>query len=235
MNDILLNFLEKYEMNDSQIEILTYFNELEGKIPQYWINAFSKETREEKCLVILNEWEKYLQVELNNTLVYLKENLQDVKLVKIDDEYSLIYIIKTLNSLEELYYEGKNPLQIQNENKILSKFYSDLPVSLKSFYENIHNGFYYYASKSMGLNSIENIVNMSDYDWEFLELIKGDEFKIESCFGFFSNGFGDYIVLDLQKENPLEEALFWSKDEVPKLHINFWDFVDEWIVLGFEE
>ena len=55
-----------------------------------------------------------------------------------------------------------------------------------------------------------------------------------SCYyNVFSNGMGTYLVLDLSK--PIDEGgVFWSKDELPESPIPFWDYVDEWIILGLD-
>ena len=44
---------------------------------------------------------------------------------------------------------------------------------------------------------------------------------------------GTYLVLDLSK--PMSQGgVFWSKDELPESPISFWDYVDEWIILGLD-
>ena len=44
---------------------------------------------------------------------------------------------------------------------------------------------------------------------------------------------GTYLVLDSSK--PIDEGgVFWSKDELPEYPIPFWDYVDEWIIIGLD-
>ena len=44
---------------------------------------------------------------------------------------------------------------------------------------------------------------------------------------------GSYIAIDYEncKNN---NATFWSAKSQPKYNVHFWNFVDEWIVIGFE-
>ena len=105
-----------------------------------------------------------------------------------------------------------------------------LDSSIVNFYTNIHNGFYDYKSKSMGLDPVKNIEPVSLYEWEYIKQI---DFNLETLFTFFSNGVGDYIVLDI--DSKLENgAYLWSKMDLPERGLNFWNYIDEWTVIGFE-
>lgn len=59
------------------------------------------------------------------------------------------------------------------------------------------------------------------------------QINLNTSFGFFSNGMGSYVAIDVtncEKNN----ATFWSGKIQPKYNINFWSYVDEWIVIGFQ-
>ncbi len=53
----------------------------------------------------------------------------------------------------------------------------------------------------MGLDSAENIDSMADFEWEYEDQLEMD---LTSCYNFFSNGMGTYIVLDLTQNIELE-------------------------------
>ncbi|MFD2388033.1 hypothetical protein [Enterococcus rivorum] len=112
----------------------------------------------------------------------------------------------------------------------LKKKWSTVDKSVTNFYQNIHNGFYDFTCKSMGLDSADNIESMGDYEWEYKDQLK---FDTTYLYNFFSNGMGDYIALDENK--PIENGSFlWSKSELPKMNLNFWDMIDEWIIVGLD-
>jgi hypothetical protein len=154
--------------------------------------------------------------------------------MEVDNLYSILYTIKNSKG-KYLYYEGRNP-QDKFENEELEKSWNNIPDSIRSFYENIHNGFYYYASESMGLVPFESVTYLGDedLDWDIIDDLKESiQIDLETSFGFFSNGMGDYIAIDY-KNCKNDNATFWSAKIQPKYNINFWNYVDEWIVIGFE-
>lgn len=232
-----LEYLNKYTLDvNKKVELLTNIevgDMKEGLIPNEWKIIFQKDNKQEKIISVLQMWSKYVGKELSNTIAYLKDNLIDVEIMKIGNKYSLLYSINGENN-KVLFYEGRNPKErIMRED--LKKDWPNIPNKIREFYENVHSGFYYYASKSMGLDAYENITYLNDYEWGILEEIELAEVKIDlkSSYGFFSNGMGDYVVIDY---NNCEEsnATLWSSKEEPEYSLNFWDVVDEWIVIGFE-
>ncbi|MOA16994.1 hypothetical protein D3C78_1372300 [compost metagenome] len=95
--------------------------------------------------------------ELSITISYLSENLEDIDLLEIQGRYSTRYsILYTIKKPDGsiTYYEGRNPNEEFN-NPELEKSWDKIPDSIRKFYENVHNGFYYYASVSMGLEPLE--------------------------------------------------------------------------------
>lgn len=102
--------------------------------------------------------------------------------------------------------------------------------------ENVHNRFYYYASVFMGLVDLENVTFLGDNDleWGIIDEIEEPlQIDLHTLFGFFSNGMGTYVAIDYKNcEN--DNVTLWSAKDLPEYNINFWDMVDEWIVIGFE-
>ena len=66
--------------------------------------------------------------------------------------------------------------------------------------------------------------------WEYEDQLEMD---LTSFYNFFSNGMGTYIVLDLTK-NIENGAYLWSTKELPKGNLNFWNFIDEWIIIALD-
>lgn len=229
-----LGYLRKYNKN---VKLLTIdeINKIQGDmLPSNWREVFKVKDVNKKIDLLLSIWEKYVSIELRNTISYLKEHLEDIEIIKVDNSYSILYTIKNSKG-EYLYYEGRNP-EDKFKNEELEKKWFNIPVSIQNFYENIHNGFYYYASESMGLVTLESVTYLGDedLDWSIInDLEKPLKINLESSFGFFTNGMGSYVAVDyLNCDNG--NATFWSAKIQPKYNINFWSYVDEWIVIGFE-
>ncbi|MDQ7864187.1 hypothetical protein RCO48_33155 [Peribacillus frigoritolerans] len=84
-----------------------------------------------------------------------------------------------------LYYEGGIPTNSINISE-MQQNWSNVPVSIKEFYEKLHNGFYYLPSRAMGLVPVDRITHFEDYEWGILEEL--DEplgINMASTYGFF--------------------------------------------------
>lgn len=53
----------------------------------------------------------------------------------------------------------------------MPKYFEILPDSFKDIYNDLHNGWVYYASQSNGLLPIEDTLILADEDWGILEEI----------------------------------------------------------------
>ncbi|WP_252235318.1 SMI1/KNR4 family protein [Clostridium sp. CH2] len=237
INEEKINFLNKYTLNKKlSIKILNVYeinNLEEGVIPCEWKEAFNEVEKSKKIKKILEIWEKNVKDEMSNVISFFKEFLLDVEFMNVGNKYSILYSIKNSNG-KILYYEGGNP-KYNLKNEHLKKNWNKIPEKLRAFYENVHDGFYYYPSRSMGLSSLENVVYLDDYEWGIIDDIESQNLKIDlgSSYGFFSNGMGTYVVIDYNNCDN-DNATLWSSKEEPEYNLKFWDTVDEWTVIGFE-
>lgn len=229
-----LNYLREYNQDIRLVSSSEISNIEAGLIPDIWFELFKEENIIDRKEALLNLWKKNVGYELRNTIAYLSEYLEDIEILECDKVYSILYTIKNPNG-DVLYYEGRNP-QEEFENSELEKHWDKISVSLKNFYKNVHNGFYYYASEAMGLVPIASVTYLGndDLEWSIIDELKEPlQIDLNTSFGFFSNGMGSYVVIDAancQNNN----AAFWSAKTQPKYNVNFWSYVDEWIVIGFQ-
>lgn len=232
--DQKLTYLKKYNEN---VRILTpdKISRLDDhEIPIEWKKIFYNDNIKGRIDLLLNIWEKNVGFELRNTISYLNEHLINIELMDVEGDYSILYTIRNSKG-NTMYYEGRNPQKAQ-KNTELEEAWSKIPTSVRSFYENIHDGFYYYASESMGLVPLESVTYLGDedLDWSIIDdLDEPIKINLDSSFGFFSNGMGSYVAIDYT--NCIDNnGTFWSAKLKPKYNICFWSYVDEWIVIGFE-
>lgn len=229
-----LNYLRKYNQ-DIRLVPVNEINKIgENLIPNVWRELFKEELVSKRKDALLSLWKKYVGTELRNTISYLNEYLEDIEIMESGNTYSILYTVRNHKG-NILYYEGQNPIN-DFENEELKKYWSIIPGKLREFYENIQNGFYYYASESMGLVPISSVTYLGDDDleWGILEELEEPlQINLGTSFGFFSNGMGSYVAIDCNNcEN--SNAIFWSAKRQPKYNVNFWNYVDEWIVIGFQ-
>ncbi|MBC1891427.1 SMI1/KNR4 family protein [Listeria booriae] len=223
-----IKFLSKYRKNISLVDAKTL---QENDIPVEWLEILNKDESERREKTV-EYWRSISSNELRNTISYLSDNLLDVELVSYNDVYSVLYTVK-VGEGEVDYFEGRIPTQ-NILNKELQKFWSEIPQSIKDFYEKLHNGFYYFPSRAMGLVPLENVTFFGDDEWGIIEDLEAPlGIELDSTFGFFSTGMGGYVALDYSNDDK-EKATIWFTDDQPKYNMNFWDVVDEWIVMGFE-
>ena len=225
-------FLNKYTLSsEKKVEFITDESTiLNAPIPEYWKKAFLVRDIKERKSIILSEWKKYEAQELRNTILYLQTYSTNIELMKIGNEYSVLYTILGFKTKREFFYEGKNPVTEQAFKEKIKCPIEKIDNSIIDFYTKIHNGFYDFTSKSMGLDALNVIDPVSDFEWEYEDQLDMD---LTFCYNFFSNGMGTYVVLDLNQDMETG-AYLWSTKKLPKGNLNFWDIIDEWIIIGLD-
>ena len=203
-------------------------------IPEVWYTIFEIEDMQKRIDSMLEIWKKYCSKELSLTINCLEQNTIAVELIRVNERYIVLYSIK-MSDGEIKYYQGGNTLE-GIQNSALEKVWDTLTISTKQFYENVHNGFDAYTIKSKGLCWIPWVTYFGDDDleWGILEDLEEPlQIDINATFGFFDNGAGGYVAIDTSN-NDIDNAVVWFSDDQPEYHVNFWDVVDEWIIIGME-
>ncbi len=235
VNEDKLNFLNKYIfIKDTQVELIKSNEFVGDDVPPLWNQILAMNHSSDRINRIIQKWKDIIGEELRNTISYLEKFLEDVEVMRIGSRYYMLYSIKS-SANKVLYYVGGNPLEENfNNHEGLKRDWRNLPSKLREFYESLHDGFYYFPSKSMGIDSIENITYLDDYEWSIIE-DEGltPEIDLSRSYGFFSNGMGMYVVLDLTTQS-INKAVLWSAKKAPRYNLDFWAVVDEWTVIGFE-
>lgn len=232
-----LEFLKEYTLSENQDVKIIPFDQVReigsGIIPNSWFDIFKNNETDRRIESLLEVWKTCLPAALSNTISYLTENLYEVDLIYSNDRYSILYSVKS-HSGEIQYYEGRNPCESFNNIELENKW-NKTPQSVRKFYENLHNGFYFYASRAMGLVPLENVTFFGDDEWGIIESLNEPiKINLQTTFGFFKNGMGGYVAIDYENaEN--DNATLWFSNDQPEYNVNFWDVVDEWIVIGFQD
>ncbi|MED5609459.1 hypothetical protein VV867_17310 [Pseudomonas sp. JH-2] len=168
------------------------------------------------------KWERFKD-HLPWTFNLLKKVLIGTALLS-DDEPKLIYIFRDTDGF--YFYLGAPPISNNRPQKAKTQ---ELPEDIKYFYLNLHNGFTFYPSQSMGPLPIELQVNISD-------LYDGDSPSfISKLTGLLHNGAGDYLCINPQKKSG--HASIWWHEAPDKIEtgFNFWKVMDTWISVFLED
>lgn len=231
--DEKLKYLKRFSPNIEIVGIESLTEEDLGKLPLWWKKALSKQASHLSCEATTAEWASY-GYQLKSTYSYLVDSLSDIDLIKQNNEISLLYSVKnTIGGIA--FYGGKNPQTKAIPPEIL-KIWGNIPSSFKDVYENLHNGWCYFASQSNGLSSVENLFLLDDMNWGILDEIAVTSlpFKLNTSIPFFSNGMGAYACLDIASADE-KRGFVWYNNKPPKVGVDIWAVADEWTRIGIEK
>ncbi len=227
-----LTFLRRYSPNIEILGVSSFDKSQLDMLPSYWQEAFKAHSSEEKLDIILSEWANY-DYQFQAVYSYLEDNLIDVDLIRQNNEISLLYSLR--NAAGNIcYYEGKNP-KTKNTPENIRKRWNEIPESFRDIYDELHNGWVYFASQSNGLSAVEDLFFLDEMDWGILEEIDVHSlpFVLSDSIPFFSNGMGAYACFDLKSKDN-QSGFIWYHDKAPRLDIELWAVIDEWTKIGIE-
>lgn len=228
-----LSFLKQYRKEVKLVSLDEITSIREEVIPSQWLEIVIEKDKSIRLKKTLELWRSLFSKELSNTILYLSKNLLDVELILDNDRYAILYSINDAQG-DCMYYEGGLPTK-NIKSPILQNVWKDVPRKLKDFYENLHDGFYYFSSRAMGLVSLEYVTFFDDDEWGIIDSLDHPlEINLSTTFSFFESGMGGYLAVDLENCSN-DNATLWFTNDQPDYSVNFWDVADEWLVIGFEE
>lgn len=228
------NKLQFLILEDKSVRLLSNPNvkALYNIIPDSWIKIISAESTEARCQAVIELWKKYLGSKLPNVMDRFDAGLENVELLRHDgkegERYSLLYSV--INEEGKcIYYEGRNPLDNMPYRSKLN-YWKNLPERIRNFYEKIHDGFYHYMNRGMGLQPIM-FTRFRDPEDEELEwnldfepygsVLDEDSHDM----AFFWNSLGIAVSID-DKDESENNAIIWKSDSPCEFNADFWKIVD---------
>ncbi|AXI29699.1 SMI1/KNR4 family protein [Priestia sp. YIM B13446] len=228
-----LSFLQQYRKSIEFVSNEDLLSIEKEKIPEEWMEVFIETDKTERKDKIIALWNRVCEKELSHTISYLKENLIDVELIIDNGQYAILYSVKSEND-EILYYEGGIPNKSIYDLD-MQQAWSSVPQSIVKFYGKLHNGFYYMPSRAMGLVPLERVTYFKEDEWGILDDLEHPlEINLDTTYGFFENGMGGYVAVDLNNCTD-NRATLWFTNDQPEYIVDFWDIVDEWILIGLQD
>ncbi|MCU7744051.1 SMI1/KNR4 family protein [Priestia megaterium] len=228
-----LSFLQQYRKSIEFVSNEDLLNIKKENIPKEWLEVFIETDKTERKDKLIALWNLICEKELSHTISYLKENLVDVELIIDNGQYAILYSVKSEND-EILYYEGGIPNKSIYDLD-MQQAWSSVPQSIVKFYGKLHNGFYYMPSRAMGLVPLERVTYFKEDEWGILDDLEHPlEINLDTTYGFFENGMGGYVAVDLNNCTD-NRATLWFTNDQPEYIVDFWDIVDEWILIGLQD
>lgn len=205
------------ENNLSEARILSASDEI--KIPETWSFLLTEENKDKKKSLVIERWSDFSTL-LPKTLHLLEELLEDVFLVVHQQQIKMVYLL--LVDEEYVLYVGNMPT---TDSQL-----AILPDKLQHFYKHLHNGWFENISGGLGLLPIEKVRFLSQSEWGLpQEILQSTD--LNQTYYVLHNGGNGYLCINIEdKENP--KALIWWTNDVPKMDIDFWNYLDSWIEIG---
>ena len=118
----------------------------------------------------------------------------------------------------------------------IERAWHTLPKTLKSFYDELHNGWFHLPSASLGPAPLESFFFLSEEEWGIFDEIGTDlTINLGAMLAVFTNGAGGYLCVDTESE-PIytddPKSIIWWNDEPPDLDVDFWGVMDAWTSIG---
>jgi hypothetical protein len=191
----------------------------------------------ERKRAVLELWREWVASELSKTILYLEHRLRDLNLIRVGGRLAVLYSVQGTGADVVKYYVAGLPVTDADieSSPFTDKEWLQVPERLREFSTSVHNGFRRYETHSQGIEPVEAAFRLSDLEWGIIDdegLVP--EIKLDSSFSFFSSGAAAYLILDLSKPSPETAAALWAGSVKPGYGLQFWDVLDEWIVLGFQ-
>ncbi len=205
------------ENNLSEARILSASDEI--KIPETWSFLLTEENKDKKKALVIERWSDFSSL-LPKTLHLLEELLEDVFLVVHQQQIKMVYLL--LVDEEYVLYVGNMPTT--------DSHIAILPDKLQHFYKHLHNGWFENISGGLGLLPIEKVRFLSESEWGLpQEILQSTD--LNQTYYVLHNGGNGFLCINIEdKENP--KALIWWINDVPKIDIDFWSYLDSWIEIG---
>lgn len=215
-----IKYITDFLDNPKVIDPKLLSEDILSQIPDWWKKSFNY-SNGKRVEFIIEKW-RGIEPFLPITFSFLENNLTEVEFVShAGSPISMIYKFEFDNT-EPSYYEGRicAPFETIQHN---------IPLGLKKFYTELHNGWTEIASDALGPMPVEKLYTVTDGGWE----LENNDFDTDNLLVVFSNGGGGYLCADLQR--PEENCIIWWNDEAPMSQVSLLGVMDAWIEIGFED
>lgn len=155
---------------------------------------------------------------------------RDVELVRIGEDYFLLYLLIGPRG-QEAFYLGGNPLLPEQVTAPLRPDLSEpgpkwgqMPDELQTCYRQVHSGLVAYETRCFGLNPLWGVRCLGDFDLGADNPLRpqfADAYVVFSTWRFG----GNMLAVDLARPAP-DNGVLWMLEGENHLGVDFWGYLD---------
>ena len=152
------------------IELIQEVNDYSDKIPYSWAEILRSHDQKFRKLQVIETWAAiFSNEELSNTIQFMENYLEEIHLVKTEDNFSLIYVYQIEDEI--FYREGRNAKCMTN-NSVWDSELQKVSEHLMKFYSDLHDGWFEPESESMGLLPSEDFFAIGSQECDIFDEIE---------------------------------------------------------------
>ena len=213
-------------------------------LPEEW-RALPALSPTERVGVMADRMDRFVGDVLPKTVDFIRQCGRDAELAVWEDSHRYL-VVYTFTELEggTSYYCAGNPYQPtwpgEDEPKrtwpsCMSVYdfnvravWDRVPPKLRSFYENVHDGFLYSTGADLQLYELVDVNEFRSGDFPNFDMLDNDALcdRAKGCYVFYHHTSGSLLTVDLVGKCP-GRVDYWSTGGDFKFDIDLWQVLDD--------
>jgi hypothetical protein len=206
--------------------------EADPSVPVQW-QRFIDEQAHGRMLALLAAWSAFA-AEWPSAQDFLRTMLKRLHVLREQDgTLSLLYLY-TVGGNDLNFYRGRSP--VTDVPQRLRRIWDRVPASFRDFYTQLHDGWTFLPTNSMGPLPVEDWAFLSDAKFDIdADTARALPIDIASTVAVFHNGAGDYLCLDCAGAGEASGVIWWHDEPANPEPVDFWGILDAWVGVFLEE
>ena len=216
---------------------------VDAPLPEEW-RALPALSPAERVGVMADRMDHYVGDVLPETVALIRWCGRDAELALWGERYIVVYTL--VNSTGYRFYEyGGNPFQptwpgeggpvgigpsydVSVYDFNVHAVWDRVPAKLRSFYENVHDGFLYSTGADLQLYELVDVNEFRSGDFPDFDMLNNDALcdRAKGCYVFYHHTSGSLLTVDLVGKCP-GRVDYWSTGGDFKFDIDLWQVLDD--------
>ena len=216
---------------------------VDAPLPEEW-RALPALSPAERVGVMADRMDRFVGDVLPETVAFFRRCGRDAELALWGDRYIVVYTLVNSTGTTLDYYGG-NPFQPtwpgEGEPRRIGPshqwasydfnvhaVWDRVPPKLRSFYENVHDGFLHDTGGSLLLHELVDVNEFRSGDFPNFDMLNNDALcdRAKGCYVFYHHTSGSLLTVDLVGKCP-GRVDYWSTGGDFKFDIDLWPVLDD--------